>query len=113
MEFLARRLEALQRVQHFFGARERPDQRADNYGLLTSVFNFMLFSSGNTATQLPVYTREALRDLQLSNVMNRFGMFFLHNLTLNTSLVREYITCLLDMSNVFIGQSFGGYRVPR
>lgn len=42
----------------------------------------MLFEVGNTAQELPQYTRAALRDLRAGAIQDRFGMFFLQSLDL-------------------------------
>ena len=74
-EFLRRRLDGLVEVQSELHRRS-----PENYGVLSGVVSYMLQSVLSTPARVEGYVREALRNVHYYQVMDRFGMFFLHDL---------------------------------
>jgi hypothetical protein len=81
-KFLARRLVELENTQLHL-ARNRPT----NYGTMTSVIMYLIRHIMVTPTIRNTFLNEALRDLRYASVMERFGIFFLHDLKLRNGVL--------------------------
>jgi hypothetical protein len=86
-KFLTRRLVELENVQLHL-ARNRPT----NYGTMSSVVVYLMRHIMVTPQVKHTFLRDALRDLRLDSVMERFGIFFLHDLKL-----RNEVLCLREL----------------
>jgi hypothetical protein len=76
-EFLSRRISVLRETQRFLAEREPP-----NYGIMTGLLTYMLQSTLFTPPIVSSFVKESLSLLRFSQVVDRFGMFFLHDLDL-------------------------------
>jgi hypothetical protein len=76
-EFLRRRLETL--VEHHQSLYHR-NPAASNYGVMTGLFTYLMQSVLFTPTMVNSYVRESLALLNYKATVDRFGMFFLHDL---------------------------------
>ncbi|KAI0737445.1 hypothetical protein C8Q80DRAFT_1276446 [Daedaleopsis nitida] len=81
-EFCAMRIDELQRLQITL-YRLRPP----NYGVLTCLICYLIETMTNTPTIIPQPVRNSLALLSAQNIINRFGILFLHNLDLSDRLV--------------------------
>ena len=99
--FLHRRLKRLTELhERLYQRRERPS----NYGILTGLFAFMMQSVLFTPPQVDSYVRESLNLLCFREVVEHYGLFFLHDLdmTLNTCLPE-----ILQMDDAGVNRSLG------
>lgn len=77
-QFLARRLEIIRGTQIQLHTKD-----PSNYGIMTGLLTHMLQSVLVTPINVSPYVNESLALLYYRQVVDRFGMFFLHNLDLN------------------------------
>jgi len=75
--FLAKRLRVLRDTQILLERREAP-----NYGIMTGILAYMMQSVIFTPTLVSPFVSESLDLLYYKQVVDRFGMFFLHDLDL-------------------------------
>jgi hypothetical protein len=97
--FLERRIQAICHVQHQLHAIRPP-----NCGILTGLLSFLLQSVLYTPPTTSPHVNESLGLLRYRQVVDRYGMFFLHDL----DLIREI--CLpevLPMDDLKVLQSLG------
>ncbi|KAI5989786.1 hypothetical protein F5J12DRAFT_786595 [Pisolithus orientalis] len=78
LEFMARRIRALQLAQISLKELEPP-----NLGILTGIICHMIRCTSTTAIILDFHVRESMALLQVSRVCERLGMFFLLDLDLH------------------------------
>jgi hypothetical protein len=83
-QFLSRRLVELRNVQLHL-AHLQPS----NYGIMTAVILHIMRSVMVTPRITQSFLGVALRDLRFNTIMNRFGMFFLHDLEIRTGTLKE------------------------
>ena len=76
-EFLAQRLDALQKSYKILY-----DMAPDNHGILAGLWAYLMQSVLFTPTMVNPYVNQSLAQLQFKKVVDRFGMFFLHDLNL-------------------------------
>lgn len=79
-DFQSLELKAVLLTQQYMRDRIAPS----NYGTTTGVLASLLRGVGNTPRFEPVYVRQAMRDLNIAAVRDRFGMSFLPSLNLKT-----------------------------
>ena len=82
-EFLRRRLETL--VEHHQSLYYR-NPAASNYGVMTGLFTYLMQSVLFTPTMVNSYVRESLALLNYKVTVDRFGMFFLHDLDMTKDI---------------------------
>jgi hypothetical protein len=73
-EFFSRRLQGLQTAQSLLFKLSPP-----NYGILTSILTHLIRNIPFAIPSKKTYLTEALRDLNHEPIIERFGMFFLHD----------------------------------
>src|SRR5277367_5481516 len=76
--FLSKRMQSIYQVQHQLYTTHPP-----NYGILMGLLTYLLQSILFTPQTVSSYVNESLALLQFHQVVDRFGMFFLHDLNLN------------------------------
>jgi len=86
--FLSRRVFELQKTQMTL---QRQQHRRPNYGVLTSIVTHMLRCVSSTPIVYEAHLRESLLALNYQPTIDRFGMFFLHDLEL------EKVKCLPEV----------------
>ncbi|KAH7917549.1 hypothetical protein BV22DRAFT_994939, partial [Leucogyrophana mollusca] len=74
-DFMIRRIEELRFVQVQFFKQPQP-----NYGIMTSIIVHLLRNVSFAVPAKHPHLTEALRDLSSEGIIQRFGMFFLHDL---------------------------------
>jgi len=82
-EFLRCRLEAL--LDHHTSLYRR-NPSASNYGVMTGLFTYLMQSVLFTPTMVNSYVRESLALLNYKATVDRFGMFFLHDLDMTKDI---------------------------
>jgi hypothetical protein len=82
-EFLSCRLETL--VEHHMCLYQR-SPAAFNYGVMTRLFTYLMQSVLFTPTMVNSYVRESLALLNYKATVDRFGMFFLHDLDMTKNI---------------------------
>jgi hypothetical protein len=102
--FLAKRLRALRDTQVLLESRE-----ITNYGIMTGILTYMMQSVIFTPPVVSSFVRESLALLYFKQVVDRFGMFFLHNLDLSRS---NCLPEVLDRDDADILKTLGA-RVRR
>ena len=87
-------------------------QHPPNYGILTGIFAFMMQSVLFTPPEINTYVRESLNLLCFRETVERFGMFFLHDLdiTLNDCLPE---ILKMDDADVYRSLKISAYRTRR
>jgi hypothetical protein len=75
--WLARRAFEIEKTQRILETR-----RPENYGILTGLLTHMLRSVVSTPMEVPSFVNESLALLNTRQLVDRFGMLFLHNLNL-------------------------------
>jgi hypothetical protein len=75
--FLAKRVQVIRDTQRHLFSKDPA-----NYGIMTGLFTYMLQSVIFTPTLVSSFVNESLALLRYRQVVDRFGMFFLHNLDL-------------------------------
>ncbi|KAF8325136.1 hypothetical protein F5887DRAFT_901684 [Amanita rubescens] len=91
-EFLWRRLESLFQCQ--MQLYHRKPHIPTNYGLMSTLFAFLMQSTLFTPPFIRPQLKESLTSLNFSPLVNRFGMFFLHDLDMSKEL------CLPEVAEV-------------
>lgn len=92
-EFLARRLEALQQSY-----KELCRKKAKNHGILTGLWAYLMQSVMFTPTMVNPYVTKSLALLRFRTMVDRFGMFFLHDLNLKQKNVLEGVMEVDDLA---------------
>ncbi|KAA1480062.1 hypothetical protein DENSPDRAFT_756950, partial [Dentipellis sp. KUC8613] len=107
-QFLSRRLQEIQAAQITLYKNE-----PSNYGIITGLLMYMARASESTPTYVPRHTLDSLQDISAKNIMERFGMLFLHDLDIH-SKDEAYFT-LQDQDTADVLASMGKLerRKPR
>ena len=82
-EFVWRRLDAIGQCQMQLYQRQKP---AANYGIMSGIFAFLMQSVLFTPAIVRGYVQESLTQLNFKAMVNRFGIFFLHDLDMSKEL---------------------------
>lgn len=86
--FLLDRARALREMQkNIFRRQPRPQ----NYITLCGIISYLLQALTSTPVKVPTFVNDALYTLQYGAVIGEFGMFFLHNMSLEHERVIPFI----------------------
>jgi hypothetical protein len=110
-EFLRRRLETL--VEHHQSLYHR-NPAASNYGVMTGLFAYLMQSVLFTPTTVNSYVRESLALLNYKATVDRFGMFFLHDLDMTKDICLPGVLVKddLDILRKLGTEGMHGLRLP-
>lgn len=107
--FLAKRVQVLRDTQKILRSKDPA-----NYGIMTGLFTYMLQSVIYTPTMVSSYVNESLALVLYRQVVDRFGMFFLHNLDLRMEKCLPEVLPEDDMDVLkTLGVKLKGKRRPR
>lgn len=108
-QFLYRRLKKLSDIhERLYQRREHPP----NYGILTGLFAFLMQSILFTPPQTDPYVTESLNLLCFREVVERFGLFFLHDLDLSLNHCLPEIL-RMDDADVYRSLKISTHRTKR